>query len=69
MTFREFETTSGKKVLAGKSAVSNEELIEQLKTKKVRIIYYLVVGGIAGVFALTLTAAWMTRRFRAPGQK
>ena len=31
MKFREFETSSGKKVLAGKSAANNEELVEQIK--------------------------------------
>lgn len=30
MKFREFETSSGKKVLCGKDAKSNEELIEQV---------------------------------------
>ena len=29
--FREFETSSGKKVLAGKDAETNEELIKQIK--------------------------------------
>ncbi|MAH49524.1 hypothetical protein CMI37_27125, partial [Candidatus Pacearchaeota archaeon] len=30
MKFREFETSTGKKVLGGKSAKNNEELIEQI---------------------------------------
>jgi len=29
--FREFETSSGKKVLAGKSATNNEEIVEQIE--------------------------------------
>lgn len=31
MKFREFETSSGKKVLAGKSALNNEELVKQVE--------------------------------------
>ena len=31
MKFREFTTSSGKKVLAGKSAQNNEELVKQIK--------------------------------------
>lgn len=31
MKFREFETSSGKKVLAGKDSRSNEELVKQIK--------------------------------------
>jgi len=31
MKFREFETSSGKQVLAGKSAANNEKLVEQVE--------------------------------------
>jgi len=35
VNFREFKTSSGKKVLGGKSAVNNEELIEQVESMEV----------------------------------
>ena len=34
MKFREFETNSGKHVLAGKSAANNEQLIKQVEEKE-----------------------------------
>ena len=34
MNFREFKTTSGKKILAGKSAEQNEELVKQFLGKE-----------------------------------
>lgn len=35
MKFRKFETSSGKKVLAGKDAKSNEELIKQVEDNEI----------------------------------
>jgi len=35
MKFREFETSSGKKVLVGKNAKNNEELIEQIEKEEI----------------------------------
>jgi predicted ribosome quality control (RQC) complex YloA/Tae2 family protein len=35
MKFREFETSSGKKVLAGKSAQNNEDLIKQIDNEEI----------------------------------
>ena len=35
MKFREFETSSGKKVLAGKDAKSNEELVKQAEKNEI----------------------------------
>lgn len=35
MKFREFETSSGKKVLAGKNAANNEELVKQIEPSEV----------------------------------
>ena len=34
MKFREFETKSGKQVLAGKSAANNEKLVEQIEKEE-----------------------------------
>ncbi len=39
MKFREFETTGGKKVLAGKDAESNEELVKQFIGKGNKIFH------------------------------
>ncbi|MCK4647821.1 DUF814 domain-containing protein [Candidatus Pacearchaeota archaeon] len=44
MKFREFETSSGKKVLAGKDAKSNEELIKQFKGKENVILHTAAPG-------------------------
>ena len=35
MKFREFETSSGKRVLGGKSAESNEELVKQIEPAEI----------------------------------
>jgi len=35
MKFREFETSSGKKVLAGKNATNNEELVAQVEKDEI----------------------------------
>ena len=35
MNFREFTTSSGKKILAGKSAANNEELISQVEPSEI----------------------------------
>ncbi len=43
MKFREFETSSGGKVLAGKSASNNEELIEQVE--KEELIFHTAKPG------------------------
>ena len=39
MKFREFETSSGKKVLCGKDAESNEELVKQFIGKENKIFH------------------------------
>ena len=44
MRFREFETSSGKKVLAGKNAEQNEELVKQFIGKDNKIFHTAAPG-------------------------
>ncbi len=53
MTFREFTTSSGKKVLAGKSAEQNEELVKQF-LKKENIMFHTEKPGSPFCISLEL---------------
>ena len=44
MKFREFETSSGKKVLAGRDAGSNEELVKKFQGKENIMIHTVAPG-------------------------
>lgn len=54
MKFREFETSSGKRVLAGKDAESNEELVKKFKGKNNVILHTEKPGSPFCVFTKPL---------------